>query len=273
MRLRNLIYSFALLLLTVSVAAAEGDVLTLEKAIQSAGQKDPLLMKVISQKNALEEKAVSESQLPDPKVSLAVKSLPVDGGSYTREGMTQLVIGAQQSFPRGKTLSYKGKKIQALAAVEKARYEDQWRQIVLNVRKSWLDLYYWHQAAKTIEEDKKSLGKVIQSTEALYSTGRQNSQDIIRAELELNFLEDREVDVQRQIEMAQAELSKWIGIENAKQSIDNNFPSLPDIGLCLSLEKAFHNTLKRYQWMLLLLQVNMAFILLSNNTSRAFLLE
>lgn len=222
--MRVLYTLLAFMLWGLSPAYAD-EPLTLDEAIALSGQADPALQQIESKTLALKEQSVADGQLADPKVTFALQSFPTDNLSTTREGMTQVVAGVSQAFPRGDTLDHKSAKTEAMANIERARYEDQRQQIKLAVRQSWLDLYYWQQALKTVDESKKLLKKVIKATEAAYGTGRQNTQDIIGAELELSILQDKQVDISRQLETAQAELAKWIGTA-AKLPVAETFPVL-----------------------------------------------
>ena len=47
-------------------------------------------------------------------------------------------------------------------------------------------------------------------------TGRQNQQDVIRAELEYSLLEDRLVGIAAKQDVARAEMAKWIGADGAR---------------------------------------------------------
>jgi outer membrane protein TolC len=211
------------------IPTVQADELTLPEAVMIAGKKDPILEQSIAKAKALEEQAIADDQWVDPKVKFALQSFPTNDLNYTREGMTQIVAGISQSLPRGETLKYKSQKTLSMSSVERAKFEEQKRQITLTVRQNWLDLYYWYQAKKTIDESEALLKEVIEATESAYGTGRQNTQDIIRAELELSVLQDRRIDVLRKIKTGQAELGKWVGLAVAERSLPLNFPKMPKI--------------------------------------------
>lgn len=218
---------FIILLLCLFAGPAFAEQLTLDRAVSLAGQDDPALAQIKAKAAALDEKSISDRQLPDPKASLALQSFPVDDFSRTREGMTQIMLGASQAFPRGKTLSYKGRKTKSMADGQRAGLENQKREIERAVRLAWLDLYYWQQAANIIDHSEFLLKKVIEAIETLYATGRQNAQDVIGAELELSVLQDKKIDINRKIENARAELGKWIGRDAARRELPDNFPQMP----------------------------------------------
>lgn len=211
-------------------AGAEGnthapDTLSLEKAEELALSAEPRLDEAAAKASALRERAVADAQLPDPQVSLGLNNFPVDNFSTTREGMTQITIGAQQQFMPGQSLRHKGLRTAAMADASDAERADIRAAILREVRHDWLELYYWLKAEQTLEQSDDLLRDVIDATETLYGTGRRNSQDIIGAELERDFLKDRQIDVARQIAAARARLSRWAG-EMAAAPLPAELPGL-----------------------------------------------
>ncbi len=217
------------------------EMLTLDKAVALAGQDDPALAQIKAGAEALSEKAVADGQLPDPKASLAFSNFPTDDFNRTREGMTQIIVGASQAFPRGKTLAYKSKKTESMAKAERAQLKEKQIGIERAVRQAWLELYYWQQAAHTVDHSEELLKKVIAATETHFSTGRGNAQDVIGAELELSVLQDKKVDIRRQIEISRAELAKWIGQGVVQGELPKEFPALPSIKGYEQLEASLTN--------------------------------
>ena len=223
--------------IAISEVKADSKGLTLKEAISLAGVSDPSLAKIEAKKSSLENEAVAAGQLPDPKAKFAMQNFPTDTFSYDQEPMTQIVMGLSQAFPRGKTLKYKSKKMLAKAKLEMANLNDTNLNIKFAVTKAWLDIFYLQEALKVIDDSKKLLHDVIHATEAAYSTGRQNSQDIVGAELELSVLEDRKIDVNRKLEKARAELAKWIGNKAAGKRMMGDFINIGELQSYAKIEK------------------------------------
>ncbi len=225
----RVLFIFTVSLLCILTRVVWADPLTLQEAVSLIGETDPALIQIEAKAQALDEKAVFDSQLSDPKASVAFQNFPVDNFSRSREGMTQIVVGMSQDFPRGQTLRYKSKRTEATAESVRAHREDVQRTIQQTVRQSWLDVYYWEQAAHMVDHSEVLLKKVLESTKIQYSTGRQNAQNVIEAELELGVLEDQRIDIDRQVAMARAELGKWIGSSPAQRALPKKFPDLPSV--------------------------------------------
>ena len=187
-------------------------ILTLQEAIRLAlASDDPYLLAPGELAASFDDRAIADSQLPDPKFRVNVANLPLDSLSYSREPMTQLQLGLSQSFPRGDTLKFTREKRKAEARSERFRQDLRRREIILDTRINWLDLFYWTSADYKVRESRQAVAELIEVIQAIFATGRETSQDILRAELELSLLDDRLVDIDRHIKMVRAKLARRIG--------------------------------------------------------------
>ena len=80
-----------------------------------------------------------------------------------------------------------------------------------------------------VARNRKLFKQLVNVTESLYAVGRRKQQDVLRAELELGVIDDRETQVTTMVEMARANLAKLIGQEAAYRPLTTPFPSLPNI--------------------------------------------
>lgn len=217
LRLFTLLTAAAVIAGPFMPSALAADTLSLDEAVDIAlAAKDPTVARFEERALALDDRAVSDSQLPDPKLNLGLLNMPTNSFSYTQEPMTRVQVGVKQAFPRGKTLSFTRKRREAEARAERAKLELRELQIALETRATWLELYYWLGARRTVAESRQAVSELIEVATSVFATGRQTSQDVLRAELELSLLDDRVVDVERRIEMARADLSRLIGVDSGK---------------------------------------------------------
>ena len=236
MKINKSIYLSCIIFSLFSVSV-KAQALTLVQALEIATENDPVLAKIASNVHALKDKAVAETQLPDPKATLAFQNFPVDDFNRTREGMTQIVTGVSQKIPRGRTLKYKGKQTQLMAESVAAEMLLRNAHVKREVRQLWFDFYYWNHAAISIARGETLLQKIIEVTELHYGTGGQNVQDVIGAELELSVLQDKKIDVQRNVDGLKAALAKWVGSELVDRKFNDVFPALPQIGDYKTIEQ------------------------------------
>ena len=207
------------LLLTASLFAAPimAEELSLAEAEGLALQADPMLNLIDANAQALDEAAIADGQLPDPKLKFSLFNFPTDTFSRTQEPITQLRFGLQQTIPRGDTLELKSKRTSSKARSVRAKNNDEELKLRRDVRKYWFETWYWVKAEQIVKKDIELFNQFVDITESQYAAGKQNQQDVLRAELERGLLDDRLTHIQQQQEAARAELSKWIGSESLRK--------------------------------------------------------
>lgn len=233
---------FTVVVLLLVVAAdgvwAESQPLTLAEAVATAlAAEDPAFERFAERAEALENRAVADAQLPDPKITGQVANVPTDSFEFDQEGMTQaLRLGLRQEFPAGKTLKVRGKQRLAEAEAERARREAALREVELATRTAWLELAYQTRAIQILGASREAISNQIDSLAARFATGRMHAQDVLRTELELSLLDDRLVEHQRQADVAREALARYIGRE-AFRPLPGAFPEFPDPRSMTVLEK------------------------------------
>jgi outer membrane protein TolC len=214
------------LLAGLSVPAV-ADELSLAEAEQLALQGDPMLGTIDATAQALDEAAIADGQLPDPKAKFSLFNFPTDTFDRDQEPITQLRFGLQQAIPRGDTLALRSKRTRVQANGERARVSNETRKLKREVRASWYETYYWLRAEKIVTANKRLFREMVDITESQYAAGRRNQQDVLRADLELGLLDDRLTDIQQKQETARAGLAKWIGAD-AQRALPAEIPVLPE---------------------------------------------
>lgn len=237
--LNSLCLTTALVLTMVTSAAWANQPIELYEAVEIAlGANDPTVTRFEQRAEALDERAISDSQLPDPQLRVGLANFPVDTFDFEQEAMTQLQIGVRQNFPRGKTRSKTREKRHAEAAGERAAGRLQELQIALDTRSIWLELYYWLGARETVAQSREAVRELVEVVEASFATGVRSNQDLLRAELELGLLDDRALEVERQIDALTADLARLIGEMPAQRNLPSAFPTLPDFSTRQAIENA-----------------------------------
>ncbi|WP_126452700.1 TolC family protein [Sulfuriflexus mobilis] len=226
-RLISLFIASGLMAYGLSTHADAADILSLAEAEQLALQGDPMLGNIDATAQALDEAAIADGQLPDPKAKFSLFNFPTDTFDRDQEPITQLRFGIQQTIPRGDTLALRSQRTRVQAGGERARIDDETRKLKRDVRANWYETYYWLRAERVVTANKRLFKEMVDITESQYAAGRRNQQDVLRAELELGLLDDRLTDIQQKQEASRADLAKWIGGE-AQRALPEAFPQLPE---------------------------------------------
>ena len=228
---------FVLAIVGSGFAWAE-DELTLDEAVAIALRADdPSITRLEANAAALEERAISDSQLPEPQFRVGLMNFPTGSWDFTQEPMTQAQIGFRQKFPRGQTLAINRESKKAEASEQRAAGRLQEIQIAYDTRSTWLELYFWLGARQIATESRKVILELVDVIGASFATGVRSNQDLLRAELELSLVDDRLIEVDRQIEVLRAELQRFIGEVPASRPLPSEFPELPSLSTRLVVQE------------------------------------
>lgn len=214
----------------LSVFSVNADqTLTIERAVQTALERDALINMYQSQSDAYREQSIEEDTLPDPKIKFGLLNFPTDTFARNQEPMTQIKLGIQQMFPRGNSLEVKSQRAMSMSMAESAKTENQRRKITQEVRDTWLELFYWLKAKEVVTKNRNLFSKLVSVTQQQYAAGRQKQQDVIRSELELGMLDDRHLKIETKLETTRAKLAKYIGDSFVMSDIASTLPQFKEI--------------------------------------------
>ena len=214
----------ALLLLTLATSTRAD--LDINEAVRLSLVDDPTIAASKARSQAFSDNAIADGQLPDPQLRTGLYNLPTDNFDINEESSTQLRLGVQQAFPRGKTLHYRQRQSEWKATAAMATAELDARQIILEVRTNFLELYYQTRAREIVLETRALFSQLVDITQAHYATGRVSQQDVLHASLELARLDDRTTRILNAVDTNRAALMKWIGAP-ASIPVNSTFPELP----------------------------------------------
>ncbi|HEU5339245.1 MAG TPA: TolC family protein [Sulfuricaulis sp.] len=202
--------------------------LTLSEAEGLALENAPWLKHHRTGAEAVAERVVYESRLPDPQLTLGFLNVPTDSYRLDREDMTMTMVGIRQAFPPGDVLKLKGQRAEKELTREQARVEIEYRNLLRQVRQTWVELYYQQQSLNTLQELRRLARKQLEAAEARYRAAQAMQQSVLQAQQALARLNEREPMLRAQIARLQAQLARWVG-EAAYQALPSDFPSLPPV--------------------------------------------
>jgi len=213
------------------VATYAIDTLSIDEAVLLALKHDVSLKVYDQEASSWTDRSKAADTLPDPKLKLAAMNLPTDTWDTDQTPMTQLQVGVRQTFPSFGALDAKRDGHRARAKSTLAQRNNREKELIRDVRITWLDLYYWQQADRIIEQNKNLFSQLQRITELQYAAGRSNQQHVLQASLEWGRLEDRQHKVRIRADQARAALARFIGETNAYRQLPELCPSLPGIKL------------------------------------------
>ncbi len=219
---------FAAVLFTGTASAQQDVPLTLAAAEDLAIEQEPGRDAMLAQAEAFDEESVAVRQMPELKLRMGIANYPVQSGGFTTEGMTQAQLGLRMEFPPGGVLNASSRQYESLAVEMRENADGRSRDVLAAVRKAWLETYYWQRTHAVVEEVRPFFVDLAAVTRSLYSVGRRNQQDLLRAELELSRLDDRLIEISHRHSIAIAALSEWVG-RDADRPIAKKLPEWQNV--------------------------------------------
>ncbi|MBW5811734.1 TolC family protein [Yersinia kristensenii] len=190
--------------------------ITLEQALVSAERYSAELSANQHQVNALENMASSATQLPDPKLKFGIENLPVGGNNgrrFTREGMTMQRIGIMQDYVSSDKRQRKADTLSAEARKTAAGSETIRTRLQRETAQAWLDLALTEQAVTDARVLVQESEKQVALQRAGVASGGALPSSVLDARLTLSAMQDRLTTAQRDVALAQTQLTQLTGIE------------------------------------------------------------
>ncbi|PHQ34979.1 MULTISPECIES: TolC family protein [Rhodopirellula] len=151
------------------------------------------------------ERIPQVTALPDPQFNNTFWPLH-DNALQTAGGRIANQMSLQQGVPFPDKLRTKGAIVSREAQIAQAEVERIERQITESVRLSYYEVWYATRAIAIIEESRDLVDDLAKVAEARYRSGG-TQQDVLRAQLEIDRLDDQIVQLTKQLEMSQADLA------------------------------------------------------------------
>jgi outer membrane protein TolC len=196
------------LLAIAAHAAAQAPPLSLDAALAEALDRNPELVALRLQFDAIKERPAQVRSLPAPTFEAQIWQWPIATINPGGTNMYMFTLG--QEFPgsgkRGLRESVAAKDV-ALAGADVAIRA---RQVIEEVKKTYADLFL---ARKAIEIQRGSVDLVrslADAAQAKYTTGRMSQQDVLKAVLELSRLHDSLVRLAERAGVAEAQLNSLL---------------------------------------------------------------
>lgn len=200
-------------------SAAEG-VLTLDDAVRRALSEAPQVLSVQASLEASREIAPSAGRLPDPEVIVGVDNLPVNTAeafSLSRDFMTMRKVGVMQSVPnRAKRRSQRNLASREIDLAEAQLVAGRF-EAARAAAESWIGCAVAARSLEVLRARRQDLATPTSAARAAMAGGNRSVGDALAGETTLARMDSRILDLEQQLAMRRAELSRWVGDESARE--------------------------------------------------------
>ncbi|AVF34797.1 TolC family protein [Rahnella sikkimica] len=167
--------------------------------------------------NALENRAESAMQLPDPKLKFGIENLPVGGSNdqrFTREGMTMERIGIMQDYVSSSKRERKAGTLRAESRQVAANGQSIRAQLQRDAAQAWMELAIGNETVKQLQALVDESQRQIGVQRGGVSSGSALPASVLDARLTLISMQDKLTEAGRDVQLARTRLSQLTGIDN-----------------------------------------------------------
>jgi outer membrane protein TolC len=218
-------------LLVLPVARADqAPPLALDEALRLASDRSAQIAAQRSAIDSAQQASVSARQLPDPKLFFGVENLPVNTSesfSLTQDFMTMRKIGLMQDFPRSEKRDLKGKLAEQVAAREQSMLGDVQLALRRDVAGAWIERYFAQRMAAVVDEQIAEVQLQADAMQAGLASGKAQPAELLAVQLNLQALQDKRADFDKQGTRAKVMLSRWLGDAAARPLAPFALPAVP----------------------------------------------
>lgn len=200
-----------LMLPTLSARAQPADsTLVLDELVRQVLEENPELRSSREGWNAGKTRIPQEEALPDPTLGLSLMNLPVNSFALDQEPMTGKQVTLMQPIPFPGKLRLKGDIARSESEVTFQQHRELQNQLVKRAKQAYYDLYYTDRALETVARNRELLNEFVEIAETRYSVGNGLQQDVMRAQVALSKMIDRELRLRQERISIQARLNRLI---------------------------------------------------------------
>lgn len=205
MPLKFLKVAIALAILTAPISVMGEKTLTLDEAVSEALEANPALKAQEAEVGAYQARIGAAKSLDDPMLGVEFYDVPIDTIDVTKGMETNYSVIQKIPFP-GKRAA-RGRIARNEFLAQKSVLEGHRIGLIVKTEHAFHDLYFLKHSETVNAELQGLWKKLVAFEEARYATGRQGSQNLAKAKLELDRLQSEESLLRaREIE-AQANLN------------------------------------------------------------------
>ncbi|MFU2317571.1 TolC family protein [Rahnella sp. PCH160] len=189
---------------------------SLPQALVAAQEYSAELSASQHQINALENRAESAMQLPDPKLKFGIENLPVGGNNdqrFTREGMTMERIGIMQDYVSSSKRERKAGTLRAESRQVAANGQSIRAQLQRDAAQAWMELAIGNETVKQLQALVDESQRQIGVQRGGVSSGSALPASVLDARLTLISMQDKLTEVGRDVQLARTRLSQLTGID------------------------------------------------------------
>jgi outer membrane protein, heavy metal efflux system len=217
------------IVVALTIQPVTAGALPLDEAERLAFGRQPLLEAQHAEVRAGRERAVAARQLPDPTLIAGVTNLPVSGDerySLSQDFMTMTGVGLMQEIPNAGKRRLRGRVEALMADAGEAKLAALERGVRRDAALAWLALWSAERAQALTAGLLSEAGRERAAADIDFRAGRASQAAVLAADVQLEVLRDRLLQLEQDAAEAREWLARWIG-QPVTAPLPEHTPVLP----------------------------------------------
>ncbi len=165
----------------------------LRSMVQQVFERNPEIQAARRTVEAKKARIPQSRAWADPRISISYAGNVVPPLTLMRgDPSSARQVMAEQEIPYPGKTRLRGGIATKEAEAETWAYEGVWRRVVSETKQAYFDLYFVQQSLSTLSKDRELLEKFEKIAEVRYSVGKAAQQDVLRTQVELSKLIERQ---------------------------------------------------------------------------------
>lgn len=199
--------------------------LTFEEAMKIAIKNQPLIAAKQAAVDVSRTEIVTASQLPDPRLKLAIQDVPTSNFSLTEDSFTKRSVAVEQVVPREEKRRLRSERAGIEAKMGAIDVDELGLAVQRDTALAWLGLYGAEQNSRLLREARMLADRQREALRIAFATGKTGLSNLKRLDVELAQVEDRVAETRGETIRARAELERWLGL-HAGRPLTQELPTL-----------------------------------------------
>ncbi|WP_322093732.1 TolC family protein [Paraburkholderia bannensis] len=197
---------------TVASTVANPPAYTLEAALESAATRNTAIQAAQASVDASTQSIVSAGQLPNPKLTAGIDTLPINGDQAFTIGqniLTMRRVGVEQEWVSSHKRALQSDLAGKMAEREQSGYLAQLAEVRKRTATAWLDATYAKRAVTLREALVEHMSHELAATEASYRGAKATASDVTQARLMRAQASDDLLKARQLFQTSLIALSRW----------------------------------------------------------------
>lgn len=187
--------------------ASTAPAVDLEALIGEALAHNPRLQARQLHAQALAHRVAPAGALMDPMVRLDLSNVPTSDWDFASTPMSGRQLAVTQRLPWPGKRAARERQAASAAAAAEARATDEEAQVINDVKQAYFELAFLDRAIAVTERNEALLRDFVRIAQTKYAVGRGLQQDVLKAQVSLSGLRDRQVVLHSRRQRAEAQLN------------------------------------------------------------------